>query len=114
MSKNESIIKFKATALLLFALMIGVHSLKFFHSHDISNHRFAVTHTIESITTGTGEISFHCSICDYHFTGYINPGFASFEALPLEFVTSFTHYSSYIPFSHIIAFHGRGPPSLLV
>ncbi len=114
MRKNGSILKFKATALLLFALMIGIHSLKFFHSHDISNHRIAVAHTIESITTGTGEKSFHCSICDYNFTGYINPGFASLEALPIGFETSFTHYCDEISFSQIFAFHGRGPPSLLV
>ena len=114
MRLQGSIFKLKTTAFLLLVLMLGIHSLKFFHSHEVSFHHFYGQQAHEILASDTGETSFHCSICDYQLTGNIHTGFISLEhELPL-FEISFVCFSESIFTSQHFTLTGRGPPSLLV
>lgn len=114
MPSPDTIFKLRATAFILLLLMLGIHGLKFFHSHEISFHHFYGQQSHEIINADPGEKSFHCSICDYQFTGNIQTGFVSLEtALPL-FKTLFVFFSESTFSAKHFTLTGRGPPSLLV
>lgn len=114
MPLNGSILKLKATAFVLLVLMLGIHSLKFFHSHEVSFHHFYGQQAQEILASDTGETSVHCSICDYQLTGNIHTDFISLEPAFPSFETSFVCFSEPDYTSEHFTLTGRGPPSLLV
>ena len=114
MRLHGSIFKIKTAVFLLLVLMLGIHGLKFFHSHETSFQHFYGQQSHEILASHSGEKSVHCSICDYQLTGNIDTSFVSLEhELPI-FETTFTYFNESVFTSQLSTLTGRGPPSLLV
>lgn len=114
MRLHGSIFKIKTAAFLLLVLMLGIHGLKSFHSHEISFQHFYGQQSHEILASDPGEKSVHCSICDYQLTGNIHTSFVSLEPELLLFETSFICFNESEFTSQLYTLTGRGPPSLLV
>jgi len=114
MISSRFIIRQRVTAFLLLALLVGITGFKFFHTHDVKFVHLYGQQDHEIVSADTGEKSLHCSICDYHLTGIINPDFAYFSIKQTYLPISFTHYSEPVFSSSLLSFSDRGPPSLMV
>ena len=114
MRLHGSKFKLKTAAFLLLVLILGIHGLKFFHTHEFSFQHYYGQQAHEVLANDPGETAVHCSICDYQLTGNIDTSFVSLEhKLPI-FETSFVCFNEQIFTSTHFTLTGRGPPSLLV
>jgi hypothetical protein len=99
------------TAILLFALLLFIHGVKFFHSHQLNGfHHF---HDQESVTPSQANQLVDCPVCDFKLNNGLVVIISSIEPVSVYNPSSFFHFNAGIALTAIDSQNGRGPPAIL-